>query len=1103
MKAALPTNEALRLVALHEFNILDTPVDAGFDEITALAAEICQTPIALITLIDESRQWFKSKLGITMEECGRDSAFCAHALEGNELLVVPDARMDPRFADNPMVLGEPYIRFYAGAPLTIDSGETLGTLCVIDHEPRELSAQQLSGLRVLSHQVLAQIRLLGDVRKLEEREAALRISEQEQRQLAAELTTAQAVGRVGSWELNGATGEVTWSQEKYRIFETRPGKYKPTIEGFLKFIHVDDLEKYKELYAASLTQSKPFFMQHRIVLANGKTKHIEERWQTFPNPDGSLSRAVGTCQDITERKLAEEERDRLFNFTVDMLCVTSFEGVFLQVNPAWTQCLGWPAEDLVGSKFLELIHPDDLDATHEVLVELSNGSSVQGFENRYRCRDGTYRWFSWTAYPLNAVRQVFGSARDISRRKQAEQKLARLNRLYQVLSGINETIVRVTDPQKLMEEVCRICTQLGMFRMAAAFRCDTSSDFPELIAHAGEEDGYFSEIQLTLSVNDLSQGTIGTAIRTGSYNVCNDIAHDPRMEPWREPALRRGYRSTASFPILLSGDVHTLIVLFASEPDYFEEDELKLLVSVSEDVSFAVESIHKEELRKQAEAKLSEQATLLDKAQDAIIVRDLEDKVVFWNQSAERLYGWAAVEMVGESLPKQICRFSQAYQDATTATFAQGEWVGELQQINKNGQHLVVESRWTLVRDKAGNPKSILSINTDITDRKKLEQQFLRAQRMESIGTLAGGIAHDLNNVLAPILMSMDLLKNYIDAPRGHEILAMIGSSATRGADMVRQVLTFARGMDGLRIPVEIQNLILDLAKILRETFPKDCQIETDLQPGLCVLEADPTQIHQVILNLCVNSRDAMPHGGTITIRATNSTIEPNYVAMNRDAHVGPYICLEVEDTGTGISQEIIDSCFDPFFTTKSVGQGTGLGLSTALAIVKGHGGFIQVYSEVGIGSRFLIYLPCTDLPSAEIAKNPSPILPRGKGETILLVDDEEAIRHITQLTLESFGYQVITASNGADAVSLFVENQEKIALVLTDMMMPIMDGPSLVRVLKRLSPALKIIGASGISTSNLVIDATQAGLTKFIPKPYVADVLLTALQEMLKKADD
>ncbi len=1098
MKAALPTNESLRLAALHDLGILDTPAEVGFDEITALAAEICQTPIALITLVDESRQWFKSKIGLGMDEYARDSAFCAHALEGNELLIVPDALEDSRFSDNPLVLGDPYIRFYAGAPLVTETGETLGTLCVIDKVPRQMSKSQLFALRVLSHQVLAQIRLSSEVGKSNRRETALRASEREQRQLADELTTAQAVGHVGSWDFNATTGIVTWSPEKYRIFETTPEKFTPSFEACLAFVHPDDREKYLEMHALSLTASKPLSYQHRIILPDGKMKHLEERWQMFLNDDGSLARAVGTCQDITERKLAEEERARLFNFTVDMLCVVTFEGHFLQVNPAWTTCLGWSTEELTGSNFMEFVHPEDLEITRAALMEMHGGASIQGFENRYCCKDGSYRWFSWTAYPLDSTRQIFGSARDISRRRQVEEKLARLNRLYQVLSRINETIVRVTDAQKLSEEVCRICTEQGQFRMAAVFRCVPGGDLPDLLAYSGAEDGYFNEVKISLTSKELCQGTIGTAIRTGHYDFCNDFAHDPRMEPWRAPALRRGYLSTASFPIHLQGDIYGLIVLFAAEPDYFQEDELKLLVSVAEDVSFAIESIHKEQLRKAAEAKLSEQATLLDKAQDAIIVRDLDNQILFWNQGAVRLYGWTAVEITGKALPEKMFLSSEAYHSAIQTTITDGEWIGELEQTHKDGQPLIVESRWTLIRDELGSPKSILSINTDITERKKLEQQFLRAQRMESIGTLAGGIAHDLNNVLAPIMMSIDLLENYITAPRGHEILSMVGSSARRGADMVGQVLTFARGMDGVRIPVEIQSLILDLANILRDTFPKNCQIQVDLQTELCLIEADPTQLHQVILNLCVNARDAMPQGGTLTIRAHNTDIEPINASLNQDVDIGRYVCIEVEDTGTGISKETMDSCFDPFFTTKEVGKGTGLGLSTALAIVKSHGGFIQVYSDIGIGSRFLIYLPCTDLPPRELAESRSTSLPRGCGETVLLVDDEDSIRQITQLTLETFGYTVLTASNGADAVNMYIENRVAISVVLTDMMMPIMDGSSLVKILKRIDPALCIIGASGISTSNLVEDAKQAGLSRFIPKPYTAEVLLTTLKEVL-----
>ncbi|CAM2888622.1 PAS domain S-box protein [Rariglobus hedericola] len=505
--------------------------------------------------------------------------------------------------------------------------------------------------------------------------------------------------------------------------------------------------------------------------------------------------------------------------------------------------------------------------------------------------------------------------------------------------------------------------------------------------------------------------------------------------------------------------------------------------------------------RQQVDSRLREQAALLDKAQDAILVRDLDHHITFWNKSAERLYGWTAEEAIDRSIAELLYEDPTAFLEATQHVITKGEWVGELQQINKQRLRLNVECRWTLVRDDSGTPSAILAINTDITEKKKLEHQFLRAQRMESIGTLAGGIAHDLNNVLAPVIMAIDLLKlNERDALK-LSLLKTVETSARRGADMVGQVLSFARGMEGRRVDVQLKHVIHDIEKISQDTFPKNIQISATVDSALWPLMGDPTQLHQVLLNLCVNARDAMPDGGRLTILAENIHLDAHYAAMNIEAKAGPHVAIEVEDTGTGIPQDIIDKIFDPFFTTKEVGKGTGLGLSTSIAIIKGHEGFIRVYSEPGKGTRFRVYIPAkpsADSPALTAEAND---LPRGHGELVLVVDDEASIRDITQQTLETFGYRVISAADGAEAVALYSVQRERIAVVLTDMMMPVMDGAATIQALTRINPHIHIIAASGITANGDVAKAAGSGVRHFLPKPYTAGTLLKVLRQVLQDA--
>ena len=498
--------------------------------------------------------------------------------------------------------------------------------------------------------------------------------------------------------------------------------------------------------------------------------------------------------------------------------------------------------------------------------------------------------------------------------------------------------------------------------------------------------------------------------------------------------------------------------------------------------------------RKRAEEQLREQATLLDNAQDAIIVRDLNDNVLFWNKSAERIYGWPKAEVTGKNIKGIVYKNSLTqYEEAKRKVIGDGEWQGELRQLTKDGKEIIVESRWTLVLDDRGEPKSVLVINTDVTDRKKIEAQFLRAQRMESIGTLAGGIAHDFNNLLSPILMSIQMLKARYPDEDGQRLLAMLQVSAERGAGLVKQVLSFARGVEGERITLQPRHLITEIVKILKDTLPKSIEVEFDTSNDLSVVAGDATQLHQVLMNFCVNARDAMPGGGKLTINAENMFIDDNYARMNLEAKPGAFVLITIADTGMGISPNIINRVFEPFFTTKEHGKGTGLGLSTALGIVKGHGGFINVYSEPGRGTQFKVYLPAAETPFT-VQPESTGSLPTGRGELILVVDDELAIREITKGTLEAYGYRALTAGDGTEAVALYAQHRDEIKVVLTDVMMPYMDGPATIRALQKMSPNVTIIACSGLAEHSKAIEGVKA----FLPKPYTAEKLLKTLDQVI-----
>jgi PAS domain S-box-containing protein len=528
--------------------------------------------------------------------------------------------------------------------------------------------------------------------------------------------------------------------------------------------------------------------------------------------------------------------------------------------------------------------------------------------------------------------------------------------------------------------------------------------------------------------------------------------------------------------------------------------EISIATWKTEDIIFFTGIVRDITERKKTDEKIREQAALLDKAHDAIAVRDLEHNLIYWNKGAQRLYGWTEEEAIGKNANELLYKEeSSNLIEAKSRVLENGEWKGELQQRTKDGKEVIVESRWSLVRDSEDKPRSILIINTDITEKKKLESQLLRAQRMESIGTLAGGIAHDLNNLMTPIMLSLQMLKHKLTDEQSQKLLTILEKNSQRATDLIKQVLSFARGVEGERKPLQVTYIISEIEKVLKETFPRNIEIRTDLPKDLSTVSGDATQLHQVLMNLCVNARDAMPDGGILRITASNFLVDGSYARMNTEANTGPYIIITVSDTGTGIPSKILDRIFEPFFTTKEFGKGTGLGLSTSHAIVKSHGGFINVYSEVGKGTTFKIHLPAikTEMQKAQEQK---PDLSLGHGELVLIAEDEASIREVTCSMLETCGYKVLTADDGAQAVALYAQNKDKINIVLMDMMMPVMDGHASIKAIHKINPEARIIATSGLSEKDKLMKVAGTGINTFLPKPYTAEQLLKTINEAMFK---
>jgi two-component system cell cycle sensor histidine kinase/response regulator CckA len=502
-----------------------------------------------------------------------------------------------------------------------------------------------------------------------------------------------------------------------------------------------------------------------------------------------------------------------------------------------------------------------------------------------------------------------------------------------------------------------------------------------------------------------------------------------------------------------------------------------------------------EEALKQSEEKYR---MLIDNIQDGVFIIQ-DDKIRFANEAFASVGEYTVQEIIGKDFrelvaPEDLEIVANRYHRRRAGKDVPREY--EFHMLHKDGRtRSLVNMNVGLITFHGG----MASMGTvkDITEKKKLEAQLLRAQRMESVGTLASGIAHDVNNVLTPIMLSQELLREKIADEDCRRLLNTIERSTRRGADLMKQVMSFARGAEGERMTLRVTGIISEIEKIAKETFPRNITIRTDIPKDLWTISGDSTQLHQVIMNLCVNARDAMPNGGILRISIENLLIDEDYAHINIEAKVGPYIVITVSDTGTGIPPDILDRIFEPFFTTKEHGKGTGLGLSTAVGIVKSHGGFLTVYSEVGKGTAFKVYLPAITTPEILIAQEYQHELPEGHGESILVVDDEDQIREVTKKTLETHGYRVITANNGEEAIALYKQNREEIKLVLMDMMMPVMDGSVSIRELRKTNPEVKIIAVSGLSEKDKITKADDIQIQAFLMKPYTAQKLLKAIYEV------
>ena len=823
-------------------------------------------------------------------------------------------------------------------------------------------------------------------------------------------------------------------------------------KSITEFIHPDEVPVVAKVLGDLAAQKRDRYRaEKRYVRKDGSIMPVRLSVSLILDEANNAQSVVAFIEDITVHKQAEEDVRTLFHAVEQSpasIVVTDTAGRIEYVNSKFTELTGYAAHEVIGRNPRILKSGEMLpDGYAKLWKTISSGKEWHGeFHNRKK--NGELFWERASISPVfngeGVITHFVAVKEDITARREAEHQLAEA-------LDLNRRIIANAPVGIQLFEISGECVVANKAAAKAV-----NATVPELLKQNFRQ-----------------------------------------LDSWRRSGMLSAADETLSTQLPREGEFHFVttfgkevwIVCRFSTIARGSKPHLLLLI---EDMTE----------RRLAEGKIREQATILDQARDAIwILNPADHRIRYWNKGAEQIYGWSADEAVGRDSIELLFKgvITPQLRDVKRIVEEHGEWKGELEEYTKRGAKVTIEAHVNRIIDRTGN-ESVLVIATDITKRKELENQLLRAQRLESLGTLASGIVHDLNNVLTPILFSVELLRSKISGADVQELLEALEANVHRGAKLLKQVLAFGRGIQGQQISVEPRHVLREIRQIIHDTFPKNIQFECWQAENVRPVHGDPTQIHQVLLNLCINARDAMPDGGKLSINVENAIIEPPQTGLHLEAKPGRYVAFQVADTGTGISREVQERMFEPFFTTKPAGKGTGLGLSTTLGIVRSHGGWIHCSSEIGKGTVFEIYFPAeSDAAGLQIASAPSE-LPRGCSELLLVVDDEEEIRFVARQTLEFFGYRVLLAANGAEALAVYTARQHEIAAVITDMVMPVMDGFSLVTALKQINPNIRIIASSGVVSSACSSRDTKTGTADFLPKPYTTAALLSALDKLIKQ---
>ena len=926
-------------------------------------------------------------------------------------------------------------------------GKPVGALVLYTDKAQAFDEEVRKLLEEMAHDISFALDNFDREAERKQAEAALRESE-------IFLRESQSIANLGNFVTDLSLGLWRSSEVLDKVFGI-DSTYERSVEGWLALVHPEDrqiLEDYLKNEVLGL--GRTFDKEYRIVRQNDQA----ERWvhgmgKLEFDAQGTPSKMLGTIQDITERKQAEDalqqNRDMLahvLNSVPQSIFWKDCNSTYLGCNEVFAREAGFASpEEVIGKTDFDLswVKEDAKGYIADDREVMETKQAKRHFIESEQLPDGTRIWVDTTKVPLTDsagnVHGVLGIYENITERKQSEETL------HIIHSAIESSIgaIALGDMEGKVAYVNPACVRLWGFEDKSEMLGRPILDFwakPENVLHIMEV---------------VSQGGTENSERVakkkdGTFFDVNISVNLVRDESGK-PAC-----------ILLSA------------------------MDITE--------------RKRVEARLQLQSGALEAAANAIVITNNKGVIEWANSAFTTFTGYTLDEAIGQThrMLNSGEHDPAFYQDLWKTVLAGEVWQGEITNRRKSGSLYTEEMTITPLKKSQGEVTHFIAVKQDITERKQMEANLLRTQRMESIGTLASGVAHDINNILSPIILSADMLRTTDDADLRENLLCTIEECAQRGANVVNQVLTFARGAKGERIHLQLARQIGDMEKIMHETFPRNISVTTSIPAELWNVKADPTQVHQILLNLCINARDAMPHGGTLHIAAENREIDENFAAMVSDAKPGDHVMLAISDSGIGIPQAIINKIFDPFFTTKEIGKGTGLGLSTVLGIARSHGGFVTVESEEGHGSTFKLFLPreTSDMPEPlHPARNKAP---QGAGGTVLIVDDEADIAKVTTIVLEKNGYKVLTAADGTEALALYKKHASEIKLILTDIMMPGMDGVELARALKEIDPQVKIIASTGQAAETHQAELRALGIRAILHKPYDARKLLSALHTTL-----